>query len=80
MRGSSDTCLYFTCTSLKLQGYVDTDLVGDIDSKKSTIRFVFTPGSTTISYASNLQNIVVLSTTEDEYVAATEAANKVIWL
>lgn len=63
---------------MKLQGYIDADLVGNIYSKKSTIRFVFTLGSTTISYASNQQNIVVLSTTEDEYVATTEVVNEVI--
>ena len=44
LRGSSDTCLYFTSASLKLQGYVDADFASDIDSRKSTIGFVFTPG------------------------------------
>ena len=35
LKGSSDTCLCFTGASLKLQSYVDADLVGDIDSRKS---------------------------------------------
>ena len=47
----SDTCLCFTGASLKLQGYVDADFVGDIDSRKSTTRFVFTLGGTVISWA-----------------------------
>ena len=51
LRGSSDTCLYFIGASLKLQGYVDADLAGDIDNRKSTTRFVFTLGGTTISWA-----------------------------
>ena len=80
MKGSSDTCLYFTGASLKLQGYVDADFAGDIDSRKSTTGFVFTLGGTAISWASNLQKIVTLSTTEAEYVAATEAGNEMIWL
>ena len=42
LRGSSDTCLCFTCASLKLQGYVNADFVGDIDSRKSTTGFVIT--------------------------------------
>ena len=54
MTGSSDTCLCFTGASLKLQGYVDADFAGDIDSRKSTIGFVFTLGGTAISYVSNL--------------------------
>ena len=46
--GSLDTCLYFTGASLKLLGYVDADFAGDIDSRKSTIRFVFSLGGTII--------------------------------
>ncbi|RVW12059.1 Retrovirus-related Pol polyprotein from transposon TNT 1-94 [Vitis vinifera] len=37
-------------------------------------------GGTAISWASNLQKIVTLSTTEAEYVAATEAGKEMIWL
>ena len=65
---------------MKLKGYVDVDFAGDINSRKSTIGFVFTLGSTTISWASNLQKIVTLSTIEAEYVAATEAGKEMIWL
>ncbi|RVW18009.1 Retrovirus-related Pol polyprotein from transposon TNT 1-94 [Vitis vinifera] len=61
-------------------GYVDADFVGDIDSRKSTTGFVFTLGGTAISWTSNLQKIVTLSTTEAEYVAATEAGKEMIWL
>ena len=53
-RGSSDTCLCFTGASLKLLGYVNADFAGDIDSRKSTIGFVFTLGGISISWASNL--------------------------
>ena len=80
LRGSTDTCLYFVGASLKLQGYVDVDLAGDIDNRKSTIGFVFTLGGTFISWASNLQKIVALSTIEVEYVAVTEVGKKMIWL
>ena len=49
MKGSSDSCLCFTSASLKLQDYVNADFAGDIDSRKSTTRFVFTLGGTVIS-------------------------------
>ena len=78
LRGSSDTYLCFTGASLKLQGFVDDDLVGDINSRKSTIGFVFTLGGKAISKASNLQNIVALFITEAKYVAATEAAKEMV--
>ena len=80
LKGSSYTCLCFKGASLKLQGYVDTDFTGDIDSRKSTTGFVFTLSDTTISWASNLQKIVTLSTSEAKYVDATEAGNEMIWL
>nr|CAN73703.1 hypothetical protein VITISV_000540 [Vitis vinifera] len=80
LKGSLDACLCFTGASLKLQGYVDADFAGDIDSRKSTTGFVFTLGGTTISWASNLQKIVTLSTIEAEYVAAIEAGKEMIWL
>ena len=53
---------------------------GDINSRKSTTGFVFTLGGTAISWASNLQKIVNLSTTKAEYIAATEAGKEMIWL
>ena len=65
---------------MELQGYVDADVVGNIDSRKSTTWFVFTLGGTTISWSSHIQNIVALSTTVTEYVATIEAAKEIIWL
>ena len=49
LRDSSNTYLCFTGASLELQGYINADFAGDIDSRKSTIGFIFTLGSTTIS-------------------------------
>ena len=65
---------------MKLQGYVDVDLVGGIDSRKSTIGFVFTLSGTFISWASNLQKIFTLSTIEAKYVAATEAGKEICYM
>ena len=42
--------------------------------------FVFTLSGTAISWASNLQKIVTLSTTEAEYIEATEARKEIIRL
>ena len=81
LKGLSDTCLCFTDASLKLQGYVDANFASDIDNKKSTTEFVFTLGGIAISWTSNLQKIVILSTTEVEYVAAIKAGNEITtWL
>jgi ATP-binding cassette subfamily B (MDR/TAP) protein 1 len=65
---------------LKLEGFVDADLAGDVDSRKSTTGYVYTLGGTAISWSSTLQKIVALSTTEAEYVAVSESAKEIVWL
>ena len=40
--GTSNKCLHFGGSTTNLQGYVDSDLVGDIDTMQSTIGYVFT--------------------------------------
>ena len=59
---------------------LDADFAGDIDNRKSTTGFVFTLGGTAISWTSNLQKIIILSTIEAEYVIATKAGKEMIWL
>jgi hypothetical protein len=80
LKGTSDMSLCFTGADLKLQGYVDADLAGDVDSRKSTTGFVYTLGGTAVCWTSRLQKIVALSTTEAEYVAVTEAGKEMVWL
>ena len=80
LKGSPETCLSFKAGGLKLEGFVDTDLAGDIDSRKSTTGYVYTLGGTAVSWSSTLQNIVALSTTEAEYVTVSESAKEIVWL
>ena len=53
---------------------------GDRDNRRSTTRYVFTVGGTSVSWVSKIQSIVAFSTTEAVYVAATEASKEMIWL
>ena len=80
LRGTSNKCLHFGGSTTNLQGHVDSDLVGDIDTRQSTIGYVFIVGGEAMSWVSRLQKINALPTTEVEYVVATEAANEMIWL
>lgn len=66
--------------SLDLVGYVDSDFAGDRDSRKSTTAYYFTLGGNCISWKSQLQPLVALSTTEAEYVAVTDAFKEATWL
>jgi hypothetical protein len=55
-------------------------MAGDKDSRRSTTGYVFTIGGIAVSWISKLQKVVSLSTTEAEYVVATEASKEMIWL
>ena len=82
MRGTIDLTLYFKKLDLGLHGYVDTDMAGDVDSKKSTIRYAYTLGGMTMNWVSKLQKIVVLSTIKVEYVMVTvkKSRKEMMWL
>ena len=80
LKGSSETCLSFTASGLKLEGFVDADLAGDVDSRKSTTGYVYTLGGIVVSWSSTLQKVVALSTTKVEYVAVLESTKEIVWL
>uniref|UniRef100_A0A3Q7EG88 Reverse transcriptase Ty1/copia-type domain-containing protein n=1 Tax=Solanum lycopersicum TaxID=4081 RepID=A0A3Q7EG88_SOLLC len=50
--------------NVTLQGFVDADLGGNVDSSKSTSEYVYTIGGTAMSWMSKLQKCVSLSSTE----------------
>ncbi|CAM8938448.1 unnamed protein product [Rhodiola kirilowii] len=65
---------------LKLIGYVDADFGGDRDTRKSTTALYFTLGACCISWKSQLQSIVTISSTESEYIALCDAVKEAMWL
>lgn len=64
----------------ELIGYSDADYAGDRMTRKSTSGYVFTIGSGAISWCSERQKSVALSTTESEYIAASGAVKELMWL
>uniref|UniRef100_A0A2N9FPQ8 Reverse transcriptase Ty1/copia-type domain-containing protein n=1 Tax=Fagus sylvatica TaxID=28930 RepID=A0A2N9FPQ8_FAGSY len=63
-----------------LEGYTDADMAGDLDGRKSTSGFLFTFAGGAVSWQPKLQKCVTLSTTEAEYIAATEAGKEMLWM
>jgi hypothetical protein len=63
-----------------LIGYTDSDWCGSPDDSKSTSGYIFMLAGAAVSWKSKKQSLVALSSTEAEYVAATEAAKEAIWL
>ena len=80
LRDTSNTSLCYDNCKVVLQGFVDADLSGDVDSSKSTSGYIYTIDETTVSWISKLQKCVALSSTEAEYVAIAEAGKKMIWM
>lgn len=64
----------------KLTGFSDADYAGDMDTRRSTSGFVFLYGNSIISWNSERQKSVSLSTTESEYIAASNAVRELVWL
>ena len=63
-----------------LNGFTDADMVGHIDSRKSTSGYLITYSGEAVSWQFRLQKCVALSTTEAEYIAITEAAKELLWM
>ncbi|XP_027337749.1 BURP domain-containing protein 5-like [Abrus precatorius] len=80
IKGTSNVALCFEGSEFIVKGYVDSDFAGDLDKRKSTTGYVFTLAGGAVSWLSKLHTVVALSTTEVEYMAATEACKEAIWI
>ena len=67
-------------SSYNLHGFVDADYASNKDTRKSITSYVYTWAGNCVSWKSQQQPIVALSSTEAEYIAATEACKEAIWL
>ena len=71
LKGTVDYGLkYEADQKINLEGYVDSDWVGNSIDRKSTSGCCFSMGSGVISWFSRKRSCVVLSTAEADYVAA----------
>lgn len=71
--------LYHSDGRQKIRGFSDADYAGDTDTRRSTTGFCFLIGSGVVSWNSERQKSVSLSTTESEYVAASNAVKELVW-
>ena len=63
-----------------LVSYTDSDMVGDVDDRKSTSCYLMTFSGGVVSWQLRLQKCVTLSTTEAEYIAIAEACKELLWM
>jgi hypothetical protein len=64
----------------KLGGWVDSDFASDIDSRKSMTGYLMSLNGGPISWKSSRQGGVTLSSSEAEFVAASQAGQEVVYL
>ena len=82
LHGTREASITYPRGSGKLDvcGYMDADWGGDKVDRRSTTGYVFTVNGMPVSWSSKRQPTIVLSSTEAEYMAATQATKEAIWL
>ena len=61
-------------------GFSDADWAGDLDDRKSTSGYIFQLSGAAISWRSEKEACVALSTVETEYIALANAAQEAVWV
>ena len=81
LKGSTDKgIVYKTGEAGVLHVYSDADYASDPATRRSVSGMVSLYSGGAVSWASQRQKCVSLSTTQAEYIAASEAAKEVVWL
>lgn len=57
----------------------DSDYASDLEDRKSTLGYVFLLSSGVVSWSPKKQPIVILSTTEVEFIAIVSCACQAFW-
>ena len=78
--GTSSLSLCFGTGKPSICHYIDLDMAGDVDTRKSTSGYLVTFAGGAVSWQSRLQKCVALSTTEAELIAAVKACKELLWM
>ncbi|KAL0292822.1 UNVERIFIED_CONTAM: Retrovirus-related Pol polyprotein from transposon TNT 1-94 [Sesamum angustifolium] len=78
LRRTKDVFLVYDGGELILEGFSDASFQSDDDDAKSYSGFVFNDG--VVAWKSSKQDTTADSTTETEYIAASEAVKEAIWM
>ena len=71
---------YRRSSHLEIVGYSDSNFAGCLDSKRSTLGYIFMLAGGAISWKSVKQTLIVSSTMETEFIACYKRSNHGIWL
>lgn len=80
LRRTKDVFLIYGEGDLVIRGYTDASFQTDKDDSRSQSGYVFTLNGGAVTWKSSKQDTVADSTTEAEYIAASEAAKEAVWI
>ncbi|RWS05910.1 gag-pol polyprotein-like protein, partial [Dinothrombium tinctorium] len=80
IKGSLNYGITFSGNENTIFGYCDADYANDIDTRRSTSGCVIMMNGGAVSWLSQKQRSVALSTTESEYISACTSAKEIVWL
>jgi len=79
LQGTQDVGILYSKNSDELKMYSDADFAEDVETRKSTSRYVSMFANAPVTWCSQKQKCVARSTTEAEYIAASNAAQETMW-
>ncbi len=83
LRGTYDQTIVYERTDIlahTIWGWVDSDWAADLDSRRSHTGYILILSGGAVSWKSRRQDCVSLSTSEAEYVAASQCGQEVVYL
>ncbi|KAL0413273.1 UNVERIFIED_CONTAM: Retrovirus-related Pol polyprotein from transposon TNT 1-94 [Sesamum radiatum] len=80
LRRTKDMFFIYGGGELILEGYSDASFQSDEDDAKSQSGFVFKLNGGVVAWKSSKQDTTADSTTEAEYIAASQAAKEAVWM
>ena len=82
LSGTRGTGIVFECRNgpLGAIGFTDADYAGCVETRRSRSGFVFLLSGARISWSSQRQSVVSLSTAESEYITLAHGAREALWL
>ncbi|XP_043286933.1 secreted RxLR effector protein 161-like [Venturia canescens] len=80
IQGTKYMGIKYSGSHIDFTAYSDADFAGDVDTRRSTTGYITLMAGGPVIWSSHRQKCISRSTTEAEYVAASDASQEVTWL
>ena len=80
IQGSKNHGIKYSGNKFELSAFSDADFEGDLETRRSTSGHESMVCNGPVPWSSRQQKCISRSTTESEYVVASDAAQEIVWL